>query len=93
MYSTFASTLRSPKGANHIQSCYCSPPSGTAREGVSSIRRFHSLWSFHPRLFTFAPFGDGKMLLAKVLYFYINVLRCKSTVKMANSKALSIKIG
>ena len=25
----------SPKGANHIQSCYCSPPSGTVRECVS----------------------------------------------------------
>ena len=25
----------SPKGANRIQSCYCSPPSGTVRESVS----------------------------------------------------------
>ena len=31
-----------------------------------TIRRFHSLRSFHPRLFTFAPFGDGRMLLAKL---------------------------
>ena len=35
---------------------------------MSAIRRFHSLRSFHPRLFTFAPFGDGRMLLAKVQY-------------------------
>ena len=33
---------------------------------MSAIRRFHSLRSFHPRLFTFAPFGDGRMLLAKL---------------------------
>ena len=37
-------------------------------ESVSVIRRFHSLRSFHLRLFTFAPFGDGRMLLAKVQY-------------------------
>ena len=49
----------SPKGANRIQSCSCSPPSGTI-ESMSAIRRFHSLRSFHQRLFTFAPFGDGK---------------------------------
>ena len=59
----------SPKGANHIQSCSCSPPLGTIRECVSAIRRFHSLRSFHPRLFTFAPFGDGRMPLAKDLLF------------------------
>ena len=50
----------SPKGANHIQSCSCSPPSGTIGESMSAIRRFHDLRSFHQRLFTFAPFGDGK---------------------------------
>ena len=55
----------SPKGANRIQSCSCSPPSGTI-ESMSAIRRFHSLRSFHQRLFTFAPFGDGRMLLAKL---------------------------
>ena len=55
----------SPKGANHIQSCSCSPPSGTI-ESMSAIRRFHSLRSFHQRLFTFAPFGDGRMRLAKL---------------------------
>ena len=49
----------SPKGANRIQSCSCSPPSGTI-ESMSAIRRFHSLRSFHQRLFTFAPFGDGR---------------------------------
>ena len=59
----------SPKGANRIQSCSCSPPSGTIRECVSAIRRFHSLRSFHPRLFTFAPFGDGRIPLAKDLLF------------------------
>ena len=32
-----------------------------------AIRRFHDLRSFHQRLFTFAPFGDGRMSLAKVL--------------------------
>ena len=52
----------SPKGANHIQSCSCSPPSGTI-ESMSAIRRFHDLRSFHPRLFTFAPFGDGECLI------------------------------
>ena len=61
----------SPKGANHIQSCSCSPPSGTV-ESLSAIRRFHSLRSFHPRLFTFAPFGDGRMLLAKLEYFSVS---------------------
>ena len=50
----------SPKGANHIQSCFCSPPSRTIGRRVSTIRRFHSLRSFHQRLFTFAPFGDGR---------------------------------
>ena len=35
-------------------------------ERVSAIRRFHSLRSFHQRLFTFAPFGDGRMRLAKL---------------------------
>ena len=59
----------SPRGANRIQSCSCSPPLGTIRESVSAIRRFHSLRSFHPRLFTFAPFGDGRMPLAKDLLF------------------------
>ena len=53
----------SPKGANHTQSCSCSPPLGTIGECVSAIRRFHDLWSFHPRLFTFAPFGDGECLI------------------------------
>ncbi len=92
----------SPKGANHIQSCSCSPPSGTIREYLSisagsipfghstcgywefapfgddkrvsvTFRRFHSLRSFHPRLFTFAPFGDGRMLLATLqLIYFLN---------------------
>ena len=53
----------SPKGANNTQSCSCSPPLGTIGECVSAIRRFHDLWSFHPRLFTFAPFGDGECLI------------------------------
>ena len=44
----------------HILSCSCSPPPGTLGESVTAIRRFHSLRSFHQRLFTFAPFGDGK---------------------------------
>ena len=35
-----------------------SPPSGTIGESRSTIRRLHSLRSFHQRLFTFAPFGD-----------------------------------
>ena len=38
-------------------------------ESVSAIRRFHDLRSFHQRLFTFAPFGDGRMPHAKVQYF------------------------
>ena len=59
------------------------PPSGTI-ESMSAIRRFHSLRSFHPRLFTFAPFGDGRMLLAKlqlkhhkapILYLILRFLR------------------
>ena len=41
-------------------------------ERVSAIRRFHDLRSFHPRLFTFAPFGDGRMLLAKLEYFSVS---------------------
>ena len=48
-----------------------SPPSGTIGESRSTIRRLHSLRSFHQRLFTFAPFGDGKMLLAKLQLNFI----------------------
>ena len=64
----------SPKGANHIQSCSCSPPSGTV-ESMSVIRRFHDLRSFHPRLFIFAPFGDGRKLHAKLLLNTSNIER------------------
>ena len=60
----------SPKGANHIQSCFCSPPSGTIGGRVSTIRRFHSLRSFHQRLFTFAPFGDGKRVSVTIRRFH-----------------------
>ena len=48
-----------------------SPPSGTIGERRSTIRRLHSLRSFHQRLFTFAPFGDSKMLLAKLQLNFI----------------------
>ena len=51
----------------HSTSGYAhSPPSGTIGESRATIRRLHSLRSFHQRLFTFAPFGDGRMLLAKL---------------------------
>ncbi|WP_238405855.1 hypothetical protein, partial [Segatella copri] len=33
---------------------------GDGRRELLAIRRFHSLRSFHQRLFTFAPFGDGR---------------------------------
>ena len=36
------------------------PPLGTIGESIAAIRRFHSLRSFHQRLFIFAPFGDGR---------------------------------
>ena len=65
----------SPKGANHTQSCPCSPPLGTIGECVSAIRRFHDLRSFHPRLFIFAPFGDGRKLHAKLLLNTSNIER------------------
>ena len=56
----------SPKGANRIQSCSCSPPSGTVREYLSlsagSIPFGHSTCGY----WEFAPFGDGRMLLAKL---------------------------
>ena len=43
----------------HSTSSYAhSPPSGTIGESRSTIRRLHSLRSFHQRLCTFAPFGD-----------------------------------
>ena len=35
-------------------------PFGDGRRELLAIRRFHSLRSFHQRLFTFAPFGDGR---------------------------------
>ena len=35
-------------------------PFGDGRRELLAIRRFHSLRSFHKRLFTFAPFGDGR---------------------------------
>ena len=55
----------SPRGASNPQSSSCSPPLGTIGESVSTIRRFHDLRSFHQRLFTFAPFGDGWMPLCR----------------------------
>ena len=38
-------------------------PFGDGRRELLAIRRFHSLRSFHQRLFTFAPFGDGAICL------------------------------
>ena len=35
-------------------------PFGDGRRELLAIRRFHSLRSFHQRLFTFAPCGDGR---------------------------------
>jgi hypothetical protein len=45
-------------------------PFGDDKRVSVTIRRFHSLRSFHPRLFTFVPFGDGRMLLAKLQYLH-----------------------
>ena len=61
-------------------------------ESVFAIRRFHSLRSFHQRLFTFAPFGDGRMALAKlqlmkirmrlILYQHILILKYMSLLPL-----------
>ena len=54
-----ALTPSSPKGANHIPSFSCSPPSGTLVDGVllsaGSIPFGHSTRGY----WEFAPFGDG----------------------------------
>ena len=55
-----------PKGGERYPILLLFAPVGDGRESMSSIRRFHSLRSFHPRLFTFAPFGDGRIPLMKV---------------------------
>ena len=51
-------------GESHPVLLLFAPFGDDKRESVI-IRRFHSLRSFHLRLFTFAPFGDGRMPLAK----------------------------
>ena len=60
----------SPKGANHILSCSCSPPSGTIREYLSlsagSIPFGHSTCGY----WEFAPFGDGKRVSFTIRRFH-----------------------
>ena len=68
----------SPKGANHIQSCSCSPPSGTIREYLSlsagSIPFGHSTrgYSHSP------PSGTVECYLQNFskLNIYFNTIRC-----------------
>ena len=55
-----------PEGGEQEQDWMRFAPFGDAFSLLLVVRRFHSLRSFHPRLFTFAPFGDGRMLLAKL---------------------------
>ena len=45
-------------------------PFGDGRRELLAIRRFHSLRSFHQRLFTFAPFGDGRRELLAIRRFH-----------------------
>ena len=55
-----------PEGGEPEQDWMRFAPFGDAFSLLLVVRRFHDLRSFHPRLFTFAPFGDGRMLLAKL---------------------------
>ena len=61
-----------PKGGEPHPVLPLFAPFGDDKRESVTIRRFHSLRSFHPRLFTFAPFGDGRMLLAKLEYFSVS---------------------
>ena len=61
-----------PQGGRTIPILLLFAPFGDDKRESVIIRRFHSLRSFHPRLFTFAPFGDGRMLLAKLEYFSVS---------------------
>ena len=61
-----------PEGGEQGQDWMWFAPFGDAFSLLLVVRRFHDLRSFHPRLFTFAPFGDGRMLLAKLEYFSVS---------------------
>ena len=63
-------------------------PFGDDKRVSVTIRRFHSLRSFHPRLFTFAPFGDGRMLLAKL---QLSNKRCLPLVIIEDQGEASLK--
>ena len=54
-----------PEGGEQKQDWVLFAPFGDAFSLLMLVRRFHDLRSFHPRLFTFAPFGDGRTPLAK----------------------------
>ena len=55
-----------PEGGEQEQDWMRFAPFGDAFSPLMLVRRFHDLRSFHQRLFTFAPFGDGRMPHAKV---------------------------
>ena len=61
-------------------------------ESVFAIRRFHSLRSFHLRLFTFAPFGDGRISLAKVQHVKKIARQKRARQKIARQKIARQKI-
>ena len=62
-----------PKGGEPHPVLLLFAPFGDDKRVSVTIRRFHSLRSFHQRLFTFAPFGDGRMLLVKL---QLSILIC-----------------
>ena len=49
----------SPKGANHIQPCSCSPPSGTIERVCRLSAGFIPFGHSTSGYWKFAPFGDG----------------------------------
>ena len=49
-----------PEGGEQKQDWMRFAPFGDDFSLLILVRRFHSLRSFHQRLFTFAPFGDGR---------------------------------
>ena len=76
----------SPKGANHIQSCSCSPPTGTIGESSLTIRRLHDLRSFHQRLLRVRPLRGRQNTTYKkriqLLSLFNNRIFCKFQQKL-----------
>ena len=63
-----------PKGGRTTPCLAPVRPLRGRQERVSVIRRFHSLRSFHQRLFTFAPFGDGSLGCPIAFSFFLSLL-------------------